>query len=280
MCKKQTSVSHSSTESEIISLDTGLRQDGLPALDLWDLIVSVFGNISHVSDRTGQPRQKNRLEKLSPRWEYGVFAGVKVLSGEVWVATKGGLQTVRSVRRIPVEEWWNENNKDFVKHVPWNKSGEGPEADGDLPGAPEGVAAAAGSVDPLRVIVVNTREVAHRDFYIKKRDVEAYGHTKDCLGCRTMFQGGTRQAHTTECRERFRNLMKDEDKVVKTLEKRKGYEEKMEEEEESRSMEMKKQRREGKKAEKRGQKREADADAIEEGSAKREEKAKEVKPRG
>ena len=55
MCKKQTAVSHSSTESEIISLDTGLRLDGLPALELWDLIVSVFGNISHVSDGTGQP---------------------------------------------------------------------------------------------------------------------------------------------------------------------------------------------------------------------------------
>ena len=44
MCKKQTSVSHSSTESEIISLDAGLRLDGIPALDFWDLIVSVFGN--------------------------------------------------------------------------------------------------------------------------------------------------------------------------------------------------------------------------------------------
>ena len=29
--------------------------DGLLALELWDLIVSVFGNISHISDRTGQP---------------------------------------------------------------------------------------------------------------------------------------------------------------------------------------------------------------------------------
>ena len=42
MCKKQTAVSHSSTESEIISLDTGLRLDGLPALELWDLIVFPF----------------------------------------------------------------------------------------------------------------------------------------------------------------------------------------------------------------------------------------------
>ena len=41
MCKKQTSVSHSSTESEIISLDAGLRMDGIPALDLWDLVIEV-----------------------------------------------------------------------------------------------------------------------------------------------------------------------------------------------------------------------------------------------
>ena len=31
MCKKQTSVSHSSTEAEIISLDAGLRMDGVPS---------------------------------------------------------------------------------------------------------------------------------------------------------------------------------------------------------------------------------------------------------
>ena len=55
MCKKQTAVSHSSTESDIISFDTGLRLDGLPALELWDLIVSVFGSVSQVSDRSGQP---------------------------------------------------------------------------------------------------------------------------------------------------------------------------------------------------------------------------------
>ena len=54
MCKKQTSVSHSSTESEIISLDTGLRLDCLLALEQWDIIVSVLGNVSRVSDRSGQ----------------------------------------------------------------------------------------------------------------------------------------------------------------------------------------------------------------------------------
>ena len=36
-------MSHSSTESEIISLDAGLRMNGLPALDLWDLVIEVLG---------------------------------------------------------------------------------------------------------------------------------------------------------------------------------------------------------------------------------------------
>ena len=51
MCNKQTAVSHTSTESEIISLDTGLRFCGLPALELSDLIVSVFVSVSQISDR-------------------------------------------------------------------------------------------------------------------------------------------------------------------------------------------------------------------------------------
>ena len=42
MCKKQTSVSHSSTESENISLDAGLRMDGLVALDFWDVVIEVL----------------------------------------------------------------------------------------------------------------------------------------------------------------------------------------------------------------------------------------------
>ena len=37
MCKKQTSVSHSSTESEIISLDAGLRMDGILGFVQWSV---------------------------------------------------------------------------------------------------------------------------------------------------------------------------------------------------------------------------------------------------
>ena len=50
---KQTSVSNSSTESETISLDAGLRLDGIPALDLWDLIVAALGNTNQSHKEQG-----------------------------------------------------------------------------------------------------------------------------------------------------------------------------------------------------------------------------------
>ena len=68
MCKKQTSVSHSSTESEIISLDAGLRLDGLPAVDSWDLIVSVLGNTVQTPERPGRPvvtDKKQRSQEMT-----------------------------------------------------------------------------------------------------------------------------------------------------------------------------------------------------------------------
>ena len=65
MRKKQTSVSHSSTESDIISLDAGLRLDGIPALDLWDLIVAVLGNTNQSHKEQGD-LLKNKREVCSP----------------------------------------------------------------------------------------------------------------------------------------------------------------------------------------------------------------------
>ena len=65
MCKTQTSISHSSTESEIISLDAGLRLDGIPALDLWDLIVTVLENANQNLSEQGD-LLKNKREVRSP----------------------------------------------------------------------------------------------------------------------------------------------------------------------------------------------------------------------
>ena len=65
MCKKQTSVSHSSPESEIFSLDAGLRMDRIPALDLWDLIVTVLHGNTHQNDQVrGDPYRSPTRKKI------------------------------------------------------------------------------------------------------------------------------------------------------------------------------------------------------------------------
>ena len=66
MCKKQTSVAHSSTESEIISLNAGLRLDGIRALDLWDLIVAVLGNTNQSHKERGDPFMNKREVRSTP----------------------------------------------------------------------------------------------------------------------------------------------------------------------------------------------------------------------
>ena len=56
MCKKQISVSHSSSEAEVISLDARLRMDGISALDLWDSVIEVF----HSSPNQTKPNQQTK----------------------------------------------------------------------------------------------------------------------------------------------------------------------------------------------------------------------------
>ena len=68
MCKKQTSVSHSCTEAEVISLDAGLRMDGILALNLWDSVIEVFHSSPNQTHKTKDVRepQGNLSQPLTP----------------------------------------------------------------------------------------------------------------------------------------------------------------------------------------------------------------------
>ena len=66
MCKKQTSVSHSSTEDEIISLDAGLRMDGIPALTLWDFVIQIFHSVPNNIEQPKEELRGNPLQATKP----------------------------------------------------------------------------------------------------------------------------------------------------------------------------------------------------------------------
>ena len=110
MCKEQTSVSHSSTKAEIISLAAGLRMDGIPALDLLDLVREVFqcspnqlnntkgqvqGNLSsnttsnkHTQNKTKVPPQHdnfdlNNVDCVPSNAKFSRFGAVLYICGAV-----------------------------------------------------------------------------------------------------------------------------------------------------------------------------------------------------
>ena len=64
--KKQTSVSHSSAEDEIISLDAGLRMNGVPALTIWDLVIEVFHSVPNNTDGPKREQRGNPSAIVKP----------------------------------------------------------------------------------------------------------------------------------------------------------------------------------------------------------------------
>jgi len=72
LCKKQGAVSHSTAESEVISLDTGVRLEGIPALMLWSLIIDVF----EPTAKNKGPSELTFPEKLNIRKTYDLFGAI------------------------------------------------------------------------------------------------------------------------------------------------------------------------------------------------------------
>ena len=98
------------------------------------------------------------------------------------MATEDGIRSVRSVRRIAVENRWSEDNVRWVKWAPWNRYRDAGDADGE---APERVLAEEPAVrrevsDP---VYFKTRDQVPRDFQIRKEDAERFGYTKGCVEC-------------------------------------------------------------------------------------------------
>ena len=88
MCKKQTSVSHTQiTESEVISLDAGLRMDGLCALDSWDVVTEVLRSSKSTESPThGAAGNCSRNHKSKPKQQGN--RNVDQLSHVDYVVTK------------------------------------------------------------------------------------------------------------------------------------------------------------------------------------------------
>ena len=79
-----------------------------------------------------------KQNKLRPRWDYGIFVGVKTSSNEVWIATADKTIAARAVRRLPPEQRWGPDCVSWTRRTLWNRYKEDSGADGELPeGVPQ-----------------------------------------------------------------------------------------------------------------------------------------------
>ena len=76
---------------------------------------------------------------------------------------------------------------------------------------------------------VTTKLLPPKGFTITKEDVMWYKPTRGCAGCRSCFYGVARQPHNASCRERFRELMKEEAKVKNAEVRKEEFARKVEE---------------------------------------------------
>ena len=96
--KKQTAVSHSTAEAEVVAAEASMRELGVPALDLWEIILERAVEIKLLEDdqttatniRTGRfpkLRRVQRMHGVNIRWLYdgirrGVFKFTTVIHNE------------------------------------------------------------------------------------------------------------------------------------------------------------------------------------------------------
>ena len=113
----------------------------------------------------------SKTEKINPRWDHGIFVGVKRKSGELMLARPEGIHVARSARRVPLEQRWGEDNVNWVCWAPWRRYKDAPDGDGEVP---EGVPVEEnedqqGKAGVVKVVVEN-REKVPKDFGITKKD--------------------------------------------------------------------------------------------------------------
>ena len=170
------------------------------------------------------------LGKLACLWQDGVYLGIKGSTGEFIVADVKGIHRTRTIQRKPIEERWRTDNLALVRDVPWRKSDDDPNVDGD-----EWEARPLTELEKERLTtrfdIAN--KPAIRRFKIGKQDIEHHGVTQGCKGCKAVVMGRSKREHSEQCRARFEAALKDGERV-KTSKRREGelYARLMEESEE------------------------------------------------
>ena len=145
------------------------------------------------------PANSAGKNKFEARWHEGVWLGVRLESGEAIIGTSEGVLKARDFRRKPENGGrWSRADFDKFIGVPWElypgiKGSTEMRSKVRLPQEPAEV------TRPIR----GKDEYVPRRFRIQKSDLQKFGYTAGCPGCRAANRGLTAMGHSEECRRRI-----------------------------------------------------------------------------
>ena len=174
-----------------------------------------------------------RRNKLDSKWEYGIYLGLNLRSMESYVSSANGVKKVRNVRRLAEEDRWDGSLVVKVTGTPWK-----PEDTSGKSDAP--VNMREHPVKGPEKIEEATRKVLR--LKIRKEDIEKYGATEGCPGCKATIHGKYTAAHLEGCRRRLEEAISRTPQGAVRVERRKmAFDEELAEEVEAKTKHARKE---------------------------------------
>ena len=121
----------------------------------------------------------------------------KRLTGEITVGDLNGVWLTRTVRRKTTAERWEQSNLEMMVAVPWRKN----EDDEQMAGERFKREVVLMDEDQEKLEMEEHVPVPKR-VCTSHEDLETVEFSARCLGCLSMLQEATRQAHTEGCRKK------------------------------------------------------------------------------
>ena len=162
---------------------------------------------------------KTARSKFDVKLEDGVFLGMNMRTDEIKIGTKLGVVKARTIKRLCVEERWNAEALRDIRgepiqpvpgvsgeHIPINIRSDGKGADKEDQDIDE---EQEDKEITGEVNVPREPENKVRKMRVRKQDVEKYGFTQGCPGCRKLSIPGStgHVVHNDECRQRVQKEM-------------------------------------------------------------------------
>ena len=161
------------------------------------------------------PRTKTeKKHKMDPKFETGIYVGLRQNSNELYVGNDKGVIKVRTIRRLPPASRWDNEMFGKFKGLPWR-----PQPDSDSVEVRARFINTEIDGSLARPIVVNVQEYRPRRVYIRAdKELVRYGVTVGCEGCHAAEHGLPRLRHNEECRKRIIEEMKKDEEGRARLE--------------------------------------------------------------